>query len=154
MRESDMPFTEEGMRPTFLFNPHGLPSRMTCAQLLESMLGNLCAMKGVHHDGTIFKDVDIESIAEELEQHGLHRYGYKRMLSGMTGEYIDTLVFFGPTYYQRLQKFVADAEYSVRNALTDAITFGWDVRLIKVNLSLRIAGDIVKLREPPLIYLS
>lgn len=96
---------------------------MTAAQLIESLIANVCAIKGTHHDGTIFKSVDIESIAEELEQYGMNRYGYERMINGMTGEYIDTLVFFGPTYYQRLQKFVADAEYSVRNALTDAITY-------------------------------
>jgi len=99
-----------------------MPSRMTCAQLIESLLGNLCAIRGTHFDATMFKKVDIESIAEELEQYGFNRYGYERMISGITGEYMDTLIFFGPTYYQRLQKFVADAEYSVRHALTDAVT--------------------------------
>lgn len=110
------------MRPTMIFNPHGMPSRMTCAQLIESLLSTLCAIKGTHFDATMFKKVDIESIAEELSQYGYQRYGYRRMISGITGEYMDTLVFFGPTYYQRLQKFVADAEYSVRHALTDAVT--------------------------------
>ena len=97
--------------------------QMVLRQLIESLISNVCAIKGVHHDGTLFKDVDIESIAEELEQYGMNRYGYQRMISGLTGEFLDTEVFIGPTYYQRLQKFVADAEYSVRNALTDAITF-------------------------------
>jgi DNA-directed RNA polymerase II subunit RPB2 len=110
------------MRPAIIFNPHGIPSRMTCAQLIESLMGNLCAIKGTFYDATMFKKVDIESIAEELEQYGYDRYGYERMMSGITGEYMDTLIFFGPTYYQRLQKFVADAEYSVRHALTDAVT--------------------------------
>jgi DNA-directed RNA polymerase beta subunit len=96
---------------------------MTMSQLIESMVGKVCAVKGTHVDGTMFKKIDIESVAEELEQMGMHRYGYERMISGLTGEYIDTLVFFGPTFYQRLQKFVADAEYSVQRALTDAITF-------------------------------
>jgi DNA-directed RNA polymerase beta subunit len=123
LKESDMLFTKEGIRPTFVFNPHGIPSRMTMSQLIESMLGNVCAIRGSHHDGTMFKKIDIESVAEELEQHGLQRYGYERMMSGLTGEYVDTLIFFGPTFYQRLQKFVADAEYSVSNALTDAITY-------------------------------
>ena len=122
MREADMPFTKDGIRPAILFNAHGIPSRMTVAQLLESLLGNICAIKGTHIDATMFKKVDIESIASELEQYGLNRYGYERMMSGITGEHIDVLTFFGPTFYQRLQKFVADAEYSVRNALTDAIT--------------------------------
>lgn len=122
MREADMPSTVDGIRPTLIFNPHGMPSRMTCAQLIESLLGNLCAIRGTHYDATMFKKVDIESIAEELEQYGMNRYGYERMISGITGEYMDTLIFFGPTFYQRLQKFVADAEYSVRHALTDAVT--------------------------------
>jgi len=123
MNEADMPFTKDGIRPAMIFNPHGIPSRMTMSQLFESMIGNICSVKGTHVDGTMFKKVDIESISEELEQMGMHRYGYERMISGLTGEYIDTLVFFGPTFYQRLQKFVADAEYSVQRALTDAITF-------------------------------
>jgi DNA-directed RNA polymerase II subunit RPB2 len=122
MNESDMPTTTLGIRPDVLFNSHGLPSRMTVGQLIESLVGNVCAIKGTHCDGTMFKDVDIETYAEELEQYGFHRYGYDRLINGMTGEFIDTVIFFGPTYYQRLQKFVADAEYSVRNAMTDAVT--------------------------------
>ena len=122
MKEADMPFTRDGVRPALIFNPHGIPSRMTVAQLIESLLGNLCARKGTHYDGTMFKKVDIESISDELESLGFHRYGYERMISGITGEFIDTQVFFGPTFYQRLQKFVADTEYSVRHSLTDAIT--------------------------------
>lgn len=122
MREADMPFNAEGIRPAILFNPHGLPSRMTCAQLIEGLLGNVCAVKGTQADGTFFKKVDIESIADELEECGLHRYGYDRLYNGLTGEFIDVMIFHGPIYYQRLLKFVADAEYSVNKSLTDAIT--------------------------------
>lgn len=121
MKESDMPVTLDGIRPTMIFNPHGIPSRMTCAQLIESLYGNLCAIKGTHADGTMFKQVDIDAIIAELEDYGFTS-GYERFVSGITGEYIDSLVFFGPTFYQRLQKFVLDAEYSVKQALTDAIT--------------------------------
>jgi len=95
---------------------------MTVAQLIESLIGNICSMEGTHYDGTMFKENDIESYAEVLEQYGMNRYGYERMINGITGEFIDTLIFHGPTYYQRLQKFVSDAEYSVRHALTDALT--------------------------------
>ena len=122
MREADLPFNKEGIRPVIIFNPHGMPSRMTCSQVIEALIGNVCAIKGIHYDGTMFKDNDIESYSEILEQYGYNRHGYDRMISGITGEYIDTEIFFGPTYYQRLQKFVSDAEYSVRQALTDAVT--------------------------------
>lgn len=122
LREEDMPVNMSGIHPDIIFNPHGLPSRMTAGQLIESLIANVCAIKGAHYDGTLFKKNDIESFAEILEQYGMNRHGYERMISGVTGEYIDMLVFFGPTFYQRLQKFVSDAEYSVRHALTDALT--------------------------------
>lgn len=122
MCEADMPFTMSGIRPDIIFNPHGIPTRMTCSQLIESLLGNICAIRGAHYDGTIFKAVDFEAFSEALVQYGLNRYGNERMINGMTGELIDTEIFFGPVFYQRLQKFVADSEYSVKNAMTDAIT--------------------------------
>lgn len=122
LQESDMPTTINGIRPDIIFNPHGLPSRMTCSQLLESLISKVCAIRGTYFDGTMFKSTDIESYAEVLEKYGMNRYGKERMIHGITGEYIDAMIFFGPTYYQRLQKFVLDAEYSVRHALTDALT--------------------------------
>ncbi len=117
-----MPFTEDGMRPSIIVNPHAIPSRMTIGQLYESQLGNLCAAKGTHADATIFNYVDIESIAEELESLGLNRYGYHRLYSGITGEYMDALIFMGPTFYQRLTKFVIDAVYSVSKGPSDVMT--------------------------------
>jgi DNA-directed RNA polymerase beta subunit len=122
MTEADMPFTTSGICPDIIFNPHGIPTRMTCSQLIESLLGNICAIRGAHYDGTIFKAVDFESFSEALVQYGFNKYGNERMISGITGEFIDTEIFFGPVFYQRLLKFVLDSEYAVKNAMTDAIT--------------------------------
>ena len=95
---------------------------MTVGQLYESLVGNWCAKTGTHSNATIFKTVDIESIAEELESIGMNRYGYHRLYSGITGEYIDSLIFMGPTYYQRLQKFVIDTVYSISQGASDSQT--------------------------------
>ena len=99
-----------------------IPSRMTIGQLYESLNGNWCAATGTHTDATIFKKVDIETMADELEKIGLNRYGYHRLYSGITGEFIDCMVFMGPTYYQRLQKFVIDTVYSVSQGPSDSLS--------------------------------
>ena len=122
LRDSDMPFTKDGIRPELIINPHAIPSRMTIGQLYESQNGNYCAMKGTHADATIFKYIDIESMGNELEALGMHRYGYHRLYSGITGEHIDCMIFMGPTYYQRLQKFVIDAVYSISQGPSDVLS--------------------------------
>ena len=95
---------------------------MTIGQLYESLNGNWCAAKGTQTDATMFKYVDIESMADDLEKIGMNRYGYHRLYSGMTGEFIDCMIFMGPTYYQRLQKFVVDAVYSISQGPSDSLS--------------------------------
>lgn len=100
-----------------------IPSRMTVGQLIESLVGNWCAETCTQTDATIFKKIDIESVALELENLGLHKYGYRRLYNGITGEFIDTMIFMGPTYYQRLQKFTIDTQYSISTGPSDCVTY-------------------------------
>ena len=92
--------------------------------------------------------MDIESIATELEDLGLERYGYRRLYSGITGEYIDTEIFIGPTYYQRLQKFTSDTTYSISAGPSDAITYRNMVGTVRVKTlaSQCTIGDTFKFR--------
>lgn len=122
MKESDLPYTEDGQKIEVIFNPHGIPSRMTMGQIIEMLVAKICAYKGAHYDATIFKEFDIEVIADELEKYGFQRYGYEKLLNGLTGEYIDSLIFVGPIFYQRLAKLVLDNEYVIKNPATDAAT--------------------------------
>jgi DNA-directed RNA polymerase beta subunit len=124
MRDSDMPFIgKTGERISVIFNPHGLPSRRTIGMFYEMLVAKTCAKRGSHSDGTIFKKFDQELVADDLESMGVQRYGYERLINGMTGEYIDALIFAGPIYYQRLQKFVVDQVYSIAQGPSDAITY-------------------------------
>lgn len=120
--DSSMPCTREGVRPDLLLNPHAIPSRMTINQLRETFKSLECAMLGTQSDGTIFRTVDLNNVRESLKKLGMNEYGEHRLFVGETGEFIDSLIFMGPTLYQRLQKFVNDTHYCVSQGPTDAIT--------------------------------
>ena len=121
-RDSDMPFTQDGIKPDIIFNPHSLPSRMTMGVLFEGMAAKVSALEGTIKDGTIFKKINIDDIADDLQHLGYNRNGTERLYNGITGKYIDVEIFIGPIYYQRLQKFTIDTVYSHKTCPTDAIT--------------------------------
>lgn len=112
-RQEDMPFTRDGITPDIIINPHAIPSRMTIGQLLECLHGKLCAINGKGiGDGTPFRGVSVEQIADELHSLGYNRYGDETLTNGMTGELMDGRVFIGPTFYQRLKHMVKDKEHA------------------------------------------
>ena len=111
-RHQDMPFTKDGIVPDIIMNPHAIPSRMTMAQLMECIMGKAGCHIGACGDATPFGDCSVESIAKVLEQSGMERYGNEIMYNGRTGEQIQTEIFIGPTYYQRLKHMVADKIHS------------------------------------------
>merc|ERR1712072_25968 len=54
--QEDMPFSENGITPDILFNPHGFPSRMTIGMLIESIAAKGAAAEGRKTvDGTTFR---------------------------------------------------------------------------------------------------
>ncbi len=82
----DMPFTEDGITPDIIVNPHALPSRMTVGQLLESMAGKVAALRGgVMIDATPFEGVTEEELRDLLIRSGFRWDGKEVMYSGLTG---------------------------------------------------------------------
>lgn len=126
MNQSDMPFTEEGISPDLIINPHCIPKRMTVGQLVECLVGKVAAIKGVEADGTPFNDIDIEKVKEELEKLGYERNATEYMYCGLTGQRLKIPIFIGPTYYQRLKHLVMDKMHCVPVNSTEILTFnGW-----------------------------
>jgi len=111
--EEDMPYTKDGIKPDIIINPHAIPSRMTIAQLMECLLGKVCATVGGYGDATPFSNTDINEIGKMLEKHGkFERYGNEVLYNGITGKQLDVKIFIGPTYYQRLKHMVEDKVHS------------------------------------------
>ena len=110
--ECDMPYTKDGLRPDIIINPHAIPSRMTIGQLKETILGKVLIELGMFGDGTSFGDLDVKTIAEELQKVGYESYGNEIMYNGLTGEQFETSVFIGPVFYQRLKHMVNDKQHS------------------------------------------
>ncbi|KAL6486965.1 hypothetical protein MHYP_G00035910 [Metynnis hypsauchen] len=113
----DMPFTESGMTPDILFNPHGFPSRMTIGMLIESMAGKSAALHGLCHDATPFtfseESSALEHFGDMLKAAGYNYYGTERLYSGLSGLELEADIFIGVVYYQRLRHMVSD-KFQVR----------------------------------------
>ena len=110
--DQDMPFTSDGLRPDIIINPHAIPSRMTIAQLKETIYGKVLLELGIFGDGTSFGDLSIKDLCMQLSKHGYESKGNEILYNGLTGEQIDTAIFIGPCFYQRLKHMVVDKQHS------------------------------------------
>ena len=116
---------DDGEEPIYCFNVkdynnfisegaivhNSIPSRMTLSQLTETMYGKVASFSGEFVDATAFTDQSIdpvEDISKMLKAYGFQRYGNEKLFNGFTGEFLDSELFIGPTYYQRLKHMVAD----------------------------------------------
>ena len=107
--EENMPFTERGLRPDIVFNPHGLPTRMTIGQLIEAMSNKLGIQLGTFIDATPFTVSNrITDLKTEMTLRGFEPHGHEILYNGETGEMMEADVFMGPIYYQRLKHMVED----------------------------------------------
>ena len=107
--EESMPFTARGLRPDLIFNPHGIPTRMTIGQFLEAGTNKLGIELGAFADATPFSvDNRIPDLKETLLKMGFEPHGHEVLYNGMTGEQMDADIFMGPIYYQRLKQMVED----------------------------------------------
>ncbi len=106
--QEDMPFTEEGMVPDLIINPHAIPSRMTIGQFIESLAGKCAAARGKPADGTPFANEGPDEVRKNLVKLGFSHTGSEVFYSGSTGQKFVADIFIGVVYYQKLHHMVAD----------------------------------------------
>lgn len=122
-RQEDMPFTQEGITPDIIVNPHAIPSRMTVGHLIECLLSKLATLTGCSGDGTPFvKSLTVDKIASSLHDRGFQRSGNEVLYNGHTGKRLEgQQIFLGPTYYQRLKHMVDDKIRKFTSIITVSI---------------------------------
>ena len=113
LNPQDMPQTASGIIPDIIINPHCIPSRMTIAQFMETLLGKVACELGCLGDGSPFNDVTIDGLSAILrDKLGMEPYGNEILYNGFTGRMMETSIFTGPVYYQRLRHCSADKIHS------------------------------------------
>ena len=107
-KNEDLPYTEEGISPDVLINPHAFPSRMTVGMMMESVTGKAAALRGKQFDGSAFVGEKMDVAKEILEKAGFKYSGKEKMYDGRTGKPFEVDVFIGVVYYQKLHHMVSD----------------------------------------------
>lgn len=113
IQQEDFPFSERGICPDLIMNPHGFPSRMTVGKMIELLGGKAGVSSGKFHYGSAFGEPSghadkVETISETLVKHGFSYTGKDFIYSGITGMPLQAYIFMGPIYYQKLKHMVLD----------------------------------------------
>jgi len=112
MRQEDLPFSQDGITPDIIINPHAIPSRMTIGQLIECLLGKISVITGNEGDSTPFTTSSVKDFSDTLHAIGFQRKGNEVMYNGHTGKRLEAQIFIGPTYYQKLRHMIEDKIHS------------------------------------------
>ncbi|SCV05747.1 LANO_0H14290g1_1 [Lachancea nothofagi CBS 11611] len=108
VNHEDLPFSDQGVVPDIIMNPHGFPSRMTVGKMIELISGKAGVFNGTLEYGTCFGGSKLEDMSSILVNNGFSYSGKDMLYSGITGECLQAYIFFGPIYYQKLKHMVLD----------------------------------------------
>ena len=111
--QEDLPFSDAGICPDLIMNPHGFPSRMTVGKMIELVAGKAGVFEGRQAYGSAFGEEfgnadKVDKCCETLVKHGYSYVGKDIMTSGITGQPLKAYIFSGPVFYQKLKHMVMD----------------------------------------------
>jgi len=106
--EMDIPFTSGGIRPDIIFNPHGIPSRMTVGYLMDILAGKVASLSGKIVDASPFSGESLDSLEGTLKKLGFRQNGKEIFYNGITGQKMPVKIYAGNMFYLKLKYMVAD----------------------------------------------
>jgi DNA-directed RNA polymerase subunit beta len=106
--EEDMPFLPDGTPVEIVLNPLGVPSRMNVGQILETHLGWVAKVLGLHISSPVFDGATESEIKEMLKKAGLPEDGKLVLRDGYTGEPFDQKITVGYIYMMKLVHLVEE----------------------------------------------
>ena len=131
VKSINLPFDRQGITPDICLNPCALPSRMTLGMLVEMFASKRVLTSRKLYNAVITRDMKLEFddevdatpfnnkydlvkiLNEEMKKLGESgRFGEERLKCGITGQYLNCLVFSGICYYQRLKHMVIDKAHA------------------------------------------
>eukprot|EP01084_Bolivina_argentea_P278251 475273_1 len=134
----DMPFTDSGIVPDLIMNPHGFPSRMTVGKMIELITGKVGVLYDGYNynnlgsgflnntqfgDGSAFGKRDIVSnVCKHLVNLGYSYSGKDYLTCGITGNPLSSYIFIGPVFYQKLKHMVGDKMHARSRGPTTTLT--------------------------------
>ena len=107
-------------KPDIIYNPLGIPSRMTMGKLMEPQIGNLALCRMIRVNGSAFMDISMHLVSEWNELYGLDgRSEFDAYTAD--GKYMGK-ISAGPMHYQVLRHFVKSKNQSRGVGPIDSIT--------------------------------
>ena len=107
-KQSDMPFSENGIIPDIIFSPHSIPGRKTVSHVMEVLAGKVAALSGEIIDATAFEGQSEDELREQLGKFGFNSNGTEVMYDPKTGKRMEADIYVGSLYYLRLKHQVND----------------------------------------------
>lgn len=102
-KQSDMPFSENGIVPDAIFSPHSIPGRKTVSHVMEVLAGKVAALNGEFVDASPFEGQSEDDLRKQLKEFGFNPSGSEVMYDPKTGKKMQAEIYVGSLYYLRLK---------------------------------------------------
>ncbi|KAF8406488.1 hypothetical protein HHK36_008577 [Tetracentron sinense] len=145
IQQEDFPFSERGICPDLIMNPHGFPSRMTIGKMIELLGGKAGVSSGRFHYGSAFGEPSghadtVEAISDTLVKHGFSYNGKDFIYSGLRlGEMErDCLIAYGASMMIFERLMISSDPFEVQDLALTTIVLAQELQSMNIVPRLKL----------------